>query len=291
MTMPRLRTRVRPGRRRPWLHRARAAFFIALIHVMPAIALSRGTHPVDWMVFAVLYPTFALSGTLVLHRYFAHRSFATSRLFQAVMGATACTMFLDPISFVGKHRLHHRYSDTSRDVHSPNDGFWFCWFGSLVDEGYADEEIVEAARDLARYPELRWLHRNFLVPGLATWAIVVWIGGISALAIGYCLSLALVQNQASAVNYFCHRWGYRRFNTTDQSRNNAAVAVLTLGEGWHNNHHRFPRSARAGLTRWEIDPLYGVIRTLGALGLVWNIIVAESDGRRSRARQDSGVPT
>lgn len=285
-----MRKRVRPGRPRSWFEKGRAAFFIALIHVVPAIALVRGTHAIDWMIFAVLYPTFALSGTLVLHRYFAHQSFTTSRLFQGVMGFTACTMFLDPISFVGKHRLHHRYSDTSRDVHSPNDGFWFCWFGSLVDEGYADAEIVAAARDLARYPELRWLHANFLVPGLTAWAIVFAIGGFSSFAVGYCLSLALVQNQASLINYCCHRWGYRRFATKDQSRNNPVVAALTLGEGWHNNHHRFPRSARAGLTPWEIDPLYGLIRAMGALGLVWNIIVPEPDGR-SRVGQRSNVPT
>lgn len=274
-----MRRRGRPGHPRTWLDKVRAAFFIALIHVMPAVALLQGTRQSDWVAFFVFYCTFAVSATVVLHRYFAHGSFATSRIFQGVMATVACTMFVDPISFVGKHRLHHKYSDTPRDVHSPDDGFWFCWIGSLVDEGYSDAEVVAAAKDLARYPELRWLHANFIVPGLALWGILLAIGGFSAFAIGYCLSLAVVLNQASLVNYCCHRWGYRSFATRDQSRNNPVVALLTLGEGWHNNHHRFPRSARAGLGRWEIDPLYGVIRTMAAIGLVWDVIVAEPDGR------------
>jgi stearoyl-CoA desaturase (delta-9 desaturase) len=124
-----------------------------------------------------------------------------------------------------------------------------------------------------QFPELRWLHANFLIPGLVTWAPVFAIGGFSMFAIGYCLPLAIVLNQASLVNYVCHRWGYRSFVTKDQSRNNPIVAALTLGEGWHNNHHRYPRSARAGLGRWEIDPLYGLIRLMAALGLAWNVIV------------------
>jgi stearoyl-CoA desaturase (delta-9 desaturase) len=266
-------TRRRPGQPRAAWEKSRAAFFVALIHVAPIVAIVLGIQRRDWIAFAVFYPIFGLSATLVLHRYFAHHSFATSRTLQAVMGTMTCTMFLDPVSFVGKHRLHHRFSDTERDVHSPTQGFWYCWFESLVDEGYSDAEIVDAARDLMRYPELRWLHRHFIVVGLAAWAVVFLLGGFSMFAIGYCLPLAIVLNQASLVNYACHRWGYRRFTTPDQSRNNAIVAALTLGEGWHNNHHRFPRSARAGLGRWEIDPLYGVIRLMAAMGLAWNVVV------------------
>ena len=271
--------RIRPGRPRTWIHRARATFFIGLVHIAPIVAIVRGTRPADWVGFAIFYAMFAVSATVILHRYFAHGSFATNRVTQAVMATMASTMFVDPISFVGKHRLHHQFADTDRDVHSPNDGFWFCWFGSLVDEGYSDEEIVAAARDLARYPELRWLHANFVVPGLLVWAVLVTIGGFSLFAIGYCLSLAIVLNQASLVNFGCHRWGYRTYATRDDSRNNGLVAALTLGEGWHNNHHRFPRSARAGLRRWEIDPWYGVIRAMAVLGLAWNIVVADPDSR------------
>jgi stearoyl-CoA desaturase (delta-9 desaturase) len=279
--------RTRPGQTRTWFDKGRAVFFIGLIHIAPAIALVRGTNRADWLALAVLYPAFAFSATIVLHRYFAHGSFRTGRLMQGAMGAVASTMFVDPISFVGKHRLHHRFADTPRDVHSPHEGFWYCWLGSLVDEGYSDEEIVAAAADLTRYPELRWLHANFIVPGLVVWGGLFAIGGFSMFAIGYCLSLAVVLNQASLVNYCCHRWGYRTYATRDESRNNALVAALTLGEGWHNNHHRFPRSARAGLAPGEVDPLYGIIRVMAALGLARDVVVAKPDsGPRTNATSD-----
>jgi len=257
---------------RSWFDRSRAGFFLALVHIAPLVAILLGTRPADWIAFIILYPVVALSTGIALHRYFAHASFATSRTLQFVMGVVACTTFVDPVSFAGKHRLHHKFSDTARDVHSPEAGFWFCWFGSLIDEGYSDAELLAAARDLMRYPELRWLHDHFMVPGLLVWAALFAVGGFSTFTIGYCLSIVVVLHQTSAVNYFCDRWGYRRYATGDRSRNNVVVALLTFGEGWHNNHHRFPRSARAGVAWWEVDLLYGVIRLLATFGLVWDVV-------------------
>ena len=278
--MSRAHTKVaRPGGTRTAYDRWSAAAFIAVIHLAPMVAVILGTRTTDWVAFLTLYPIFAVSTGVVLHRFFAHRSFATSRFLQFLLGWVACVMFVDPVSFAGKHRLHHRFSDTDRDVHSPDAGFWFCWFGSLVDEGYSDDELVDAASDLMQFPELRWLHRNFFVPGIIVCAMLFAAGGFSLFAIGYCLNMAVVLNQSSALNYFCHRWGYRRYATRDHSRNNIVVAVLTFGEGWHNNHHRYPASARAGVTRWELDPLFGVIRLLAACRLIWDVRIA-SDGRR-----------
>jgi len=285
MTTIRLRQlRQRFGAGRGWAERGRALFFLVLIHAAPAAALATGTRRADWIAFVVLYLLFALATGIGLHRYFAHAAFATSRPLQFMIGIVTCAMFVDPISFAGKHRLHHKYSDTPRDVHSPRDGFWFCWYGSLIDEGYSNEQVVSMAKDLCRYPELFWLHRNFMLPGLGLWTLIFAVGGFSMFAIGYCLSLALVTNLTSALNYFCHRWGYRRYATVDESMNNAVIAVLTLGEGWHNNHHYAPSSARAGHVWWEVDLLYWVIRLLARCGLVWNVRTFPSTHRTSATR-------
>jgi len=261
--------RVLPAR--TFAQRATTALFLVAIHVVPLIALGTGTRGPDWIVALVLTPLISFAVVVGLHRYFAHRSFETSRWFQWLLGLVSCLSFTDPISFAGKHRLHHRYSDTDLDVHSPHQGFWYCWFGSLLDEGYHDRVFLAKARDLARYPELRWLHRWFFVPGLVLSMALFLAGGFSMLAIGYALSVAVVQNLTSSVNYFCHLWGQRAYETPDRSRNNVLVALLTLGEGWHNNHHYFPGAARAGFQWWEMDPAYWAIRVLALFGIVWNV--------------------
>lgn len=270
-------------RRRSALEKCRAVVFLAAVHVLPVVAIVRGTTAADWVTFGVVYVVLAFSVGIGLHRYFAHRAFRTSRPFQFLLGVAACAAFTDPIAFAGKHRIHHRRADREGDTHSPDDGFWTCWFWSLVDEGYADADLVRAARDWVRYPELRWLHRWFLVPGVAVGGAMVVVGGFSRLAIGYCLALALLLNLASSVNYVCHRWGSRRYATRDQSRNNALIALLSFGEGWHNNHHHYPNTARAGFVWWEIDLLYWVIRLLAALGLVWHVREVPDRVRRAQA--------
>ncbi len=261
--------RALPSRTRA--QRAATAFFLVTIHALPAAALVTGTTRSDWIAAGAMLPVMAVGVVVGLHRFFAHRSFETSRLFQFVLGTVSCLSFSDPISFAGKHRLHHLYSDTDRDVHSPHQGFWYCWYGSLVDDGYHDRVFLAKARDLVRYPELRWLHRWFLLPGMALGLILFQIGGFSMLAIGYALNLAVAQNFSSAVNYCCHRWGSRPYDTPDASRNNAVVALLTMGEGWHNNHHHFPGAARAGFRWWEVDPAYWFIRLLALLRIVRNV--------------------
>jgi stearoyl-CoA desaturase (delta-9 desaturase) len=258
--------------RRTFVDRTRAAVFLLAVHFAPVVAVFTGTSRSDWLAFAATYPVLAFSTGVALHRFFAHRSFATSRVMQFAMGVLACTVFVDPVRFAGKHRLHHRFSDARGDVHSPRDGLWFCWIWSLIDEGYTDADFIAEASDLMAFPELRWLHHTFAVPGLIAGAGFFALGGFSMLAIGYCLSVTIVVHQSSALNYCCHRWGYRRFETKDASRNNAVIALLTFGEGWHNNHHRFPRSARTGATRLEVDAFYWVIRLMAMLRLVWNII-------------------
>jgi stearoyl-CoA desaturase (delta-9 desaturase) len=267
--------RSRAGGRRPRAkspgERWRNWLFIGALHALPVAAIVGGTTRADWLAFAVLYPASCVGIGMGLHRYFAHRSFRTSRAFQLALAVFAGTAFTDPIGFAGKHRLHHRHSDTPADVHSPGMGFWSCWFGSLVDDGCDETAVRAMTPDLARYPELVWLRRYFWVPGVAVGALTWCLGGFSMFAVAFCGSRVLMLNLASALNYFCHRLGTRRYATPDRSTNNVLVALLTFGEGWHNNHHHYPASARAGFFWWEIDPFYYAIRLLAWLGIVWDV--------------------
>jgi len=249
----------------------RTAILLIVLQATPVAFLLTGTNSTDWLLFAVIYPIQSIGVGVSLHRYFAHRSFKTSRWFQFMMALMAASVFGDAVRFTGKHRLHHRYSDTTNDTHTPLKGFWSCWYGSLLDNGYTDAELCDAARDLKKYPELMWLHRYWMVPGLVLCGIAFLIGGLSSVAIGVLLGSTLLLNQAAAVNYFCHKYGRRRFDTRDRSTNNALIAALSFGEGWHNNHHYYPATARAGFHWWEVDMYYWVIWLFEKLGLVWDV--------------------
>jgi stearoyl-CoA desaturase (delta-9 desaturase) len=245
---------------------------IGLLHVPP---LSLPWMPVSWghwLAFGVGYllVAFALGGAL--HRYFAHRAFQTSRLFQLLLGVLAATCFADPIGFAGRHRQHHRWADTDRDLVGPRHGLWAAWIGHLLHDDYRECDLAAATADLRRYPELLWLQRWTLVVGAGTIALVWLIGGWTVLAVAYCLPWCLLAvHGTSAVNYVCHRFGPRSYATADDSTNHPLLGVALLGEGWHNNHHRFPGSARCGLRWWEVDVVYCCIRLLAAVGLVWSV--------------------
>ena len=245
------------------------------MHLLPLTLFYTGTKLRDWVLFGVFYivTIFALSG--ILHRYFGHRAFRTSRWFQFLLALLVGTVFGDAIGFSGKHRLHHKFSDTDRDVHSPDQGFWFCWIGSLLDEGYTEGEVLRATRDWAAYPELVWLHRYFYLPAFFTAAVVFAVGGYSAFVTIYCLNFLVAVHGPSAVNYFCHKGGRRNFETQDASTNRKLLGYLFLGEGWHNNHHQFPRSARLGIRKGEFDASYRILQVLAALGLVWDLRVPQ----------------
>jgi stearoyl-CoA desaturase (delta-9 desaturase) len=258
--------------------------FLTLIHAAPILALARGTSSKDWLVLAVSFPVLSFACAAGLHRYFAHRSFQTSRAFQFLMGLTAAAAFGDPMAFAARHRLHHALSDTDRDVHSPNQGFLYCWFGTLLDYGVSENELRRLVPDIAVYPEMVWLHRLFFVPGVLA-GLAIWVlGGFGAFAIGYCGACLLIVNIGSAVNYFGHKRWTRRYDTSDNSANNPLVAILSLGEGWHNNHHHYPAACHAGFFWWEIDILYYEIRLLAWLGLVWDLKMVPTRARRELLR-------
>jgi stearoyl-CoA desaturase (delta-9 desaturase) len=210
--------------------------------------------------------------TAGFHRGLTHRSFRTGRVVQFLLAAGGCTALQKgPLWWVAHHRLHHAHSDRAGDPHSPVlDGFWHGHIGWLFtrDLMRPDPRLV---RDLAKFPELVWLDRLWLLPGLLVVAGCYAAAGWSGVVWGYCLSVVAVFQVTFAVNSIGHRWGRQRFATAEGSRNNLALGYLAMGDGWHNNHHRAPASARHGLAWYEFDMTYRAIRFLAWLGLAWAV--------------------
>jgi stearoyl-CoA desaturase (delta-9 desaturase) len=206
------------------------------------------------------------------HRYFAHRAFSTSRACQFALAFLAQTSAQRGILWwASKHRHHHRYSDTADDVHSPMQrGFLYAHLGWIF-VPRNDATDYAAVRDLARYKELMWLDRHPYLPA-ALLASATWlVAGLPGLAIGFCWSTVVVWHATFCVNSLAHVVGRQRYVTGDQSRNNWLLALLTMGEGWHNNHHAYQASARQGFSWLEYDPTYYALRVLSWLGIVWDL--------------------
>ncbi len=222
---------------------------------------------------------FAITG--FYHRYFSHKAFRTSRPVQfafAVLGAASVQR--GPLWWAAHHRHHHRHADTEHDIHSPRHGFWrshMGWF--LTRRGFRTD--FSAIPDLVRFPELRLLDRfDILVPvalAAGLFALGEWLeaahpslgtSGPQLLVWGFFVSTIVLFHVTVTINSLAHRWGSRRFATRDDSRNNPLLALLTFGEGWHNNHHHFPGSARQGFAWWELDLTYLGLRLMSWVGLV-----------------------
>ncbi len=219
------------------------------------------------------------------HRYFSHRTFQTTRVFQAVM-ALLGTLGIQkgPLWWAGHHRFHHRHSDEEKDVHSPlKGGFWWAHIGWLLAYN-RDDTRWEEVKDLVRFPELRWLDRWYFGSTLlyagGTIALGVWLErafGSTGVTWGqvfvwcFLVSTVMLFHTTYLINSGAHMWGSRRFPTKDTSRNNLILALITLGEGWHNNHHRYPGSERNGFFWWEIDVTHYLLTMLSWTGLIWDL--------------------
>ena len=218
------------------------------------------------------------------HRYFCHKSFKTSRVFQfvlAYLGAAAAQM--GPLWWAGHHRSHHRHSDTDDDVHSPLQGYFWAHAGWIMSPRNRPTKLAWVP-DLAKFPELCWLDRNHYVApirlgvaldGLGEWlaTAVPTLGtsGWQLVVVALFGSTTVLYHLTFAVNSLGHQVGSRRYDTSDDSRNSLWLALITGGEGWHNNHHRFPASERQGFYWWEIDPTHYALVVLSWLGIVWGI--------------------
>jgi stearoyl-CoA desaturase (delta-9 desaturase) len=207
------------------------------------------------------------------HRYFAHKSFKTSRAFQFVLAWLACSATQKgPLWWAGTHRRHHRYADAPGDPHSPREGFYYAHQGWVFDNRW-EGTPVEAMREFTEYPELVWLNKYHFVPPLVLAVACYLIGGFAGLVWGFVVSTTLLWHATYSVNSVSHVFGRRRYETNDTSRNNWLIALLTFGEGWHNNHHYYMASARQGFFWWEVDMTWYILRALSALGVVWDLRV------------------
>ncbi len=257
-----------PGRLSP-VGRAISLSVIVAVHVAALYAVVRGPTLRLVLLAAGLYAIRMFAITGAYHRYFSHRSYRTSRAFQfvlALLGTTA--MQKGPLWWAAMHRLHHRHSDTPSDIHSPKQrGLWHAHMGWWLSREHEAVDLGQV-RDLARYPELLWLDRNHQVGPLLLLGLMYWAFGVDGVLWGFAVSTCALMHGTFTINSLAHVFGSRRYETTDTSRNNLVLALITMGEGWHNNHHRYPGSANQGFFWWEIDITYYVLRMLGWIGLV-----------------------
>ena len=243
-----------------------------LVHLVCFAVIWTGFQTIDLIICGVLYAIrmFAITGGY--HRYFSHRSFKTSRVFQfllAVVGQTSAQQ--DVLWWAAKHREHHKYSDTLQDVHSPlQNGFWFAHLGWIFSATtcQADYRVI---KDFMKYPELVWLNRCRHLPPVLLGVVVWLVAGWSGLVVGFFISTVLVFHCTFAINSLAHLIGKQSYVTGDDSRNNWFLALITFGEGWHNNHHYFQNSTRQGFHWWQIDFTYYVLKLLACLGIVWDL--------------------
>lgn len=229
----------------------------------------------SWKGFALamaLYFVRMFGVTGGYHRYFSHRTYRTSRPFQFVLAWLAQSSFQKgALWWAAHHRDHHKYSDTKLDPHSwREEGFWWSHVGWILSTE-TDETDFKKVSDLARYPELRWLNKYHLVPGVVLGVTLWLVGSWPALVWGLFVSTTLLWHGTFAINSLAHWWGRRRYQTTDDSKNSFLLALVTMGEGWHNNHHYYQRSTAQGFFWWEVDCTYYVLRALSAVGLVWDL--------------------
>jgi stearoyl-CoA desaturase (delta-9 desaturase) len=261
--------------------------------VLPFVLLHLSCLAVFWVgasAFAVgacaaLFALRMFAVTAFYHRYFSHRAFRTSRAAQfafALLGASAAQR--GPLWWASHHRHHHAHSDRAADNHSPGvHGFFWSHIGWFLARGNFAARL-KLVPDLAAFPELRWLDRFDVVTpallALALYSAGAWLertapelqtNGAQLLVWGFCVSTVALYHATFTVNSLAHRFGARRYATRDDSRNNPWLALLTFGEGWHNNHHHFPGAARQGFYWWEVDISYLLLRLLAAIGVVWDL--------------------
>ncbi len=254
-------------------------------------------------IFGAMYLVTAVGITVGFHRYFTHKSFETSRPVAALLGILGSMAVEGPVlQWAATHRKHHQHSDDHDDPHSPHGhgdtilgilrGMWHAHMGWMFkpDPHGLARYVKDLQKDamtlrISRWFTL-WVLLGLLIPaalgGLVTMS---WMGVLLGFIWGGLVRIFLVHHVTWSINSVCHIWGSRPFRSHDESRNNAVFGVLALGEGWHNNHHAFPTSARHGLRWWELDVSYIIIRMMGAVGLAWDIRVPTPeriDAKRTR---------
>ncbi|MBK6846256.1 MAG: fatty acid desaturase [Proteobacteria bacterium] len=270
---------------------------------LPFFAVHAAALLVFFVDFRWSYPVVALALYVVrifgitagFHRYFSHRAYKTGRIFQFVLAwLGSMSAQKGVLWWAAHHRDHHKHSDEPEDIHSPRQrGLWWAHVGWILSKRY-DETKFERIRDFARFPELRWLNRWHLVPPVTLAVALFVVGGLPLLVWGFFLSTVLTWHGTFTINSLSHVFGSRRYPTKDDSRNNFLLALLTLGEGWHNNHHHYMSTANQGWFWWEVDLTYYVLKLLSWVGLVRDLRTPPRqvrDGNRSGAADTPRRPS
>ena len=243
-----------------------------LVHLVCFAAIWTGVSLGAVGVAIALYVIRMWAITGAYHRYFSHRSYKTSRWFQffiAFLGQTSAQRGV--IWWAAVHRHHHLYSDTVHDVHSPrHHGFWYAHMGWIFNPSNWKPDYG-TVRDLTKYKELVLLDRLNYIPAFILGAAVWMLGGWQYLVVGFFWSTVMLYHGTFFINSLAHEIGSQRYLTGDDSRNNFFLALITLGEGWHNNHHHYQSSTRQGFRWWEIDITYYIIKVMSWVGLVWDL--------------------
>lgn len=256
-----------------------------LIHLGGLLAFWCGVSLTAILLCLASYLIRMFAITAGYHRLFSHRSYQTSRTFQFLLGLIGSSSAQKgPLWWAASHRHHHRHSDTEKDLHSPGiRGLWWAHAGWVLSDEHDDADL-SLVKDLAKYPELRLLDRYHYIPPLLLLASSYVFGmflsayfpalqttPLQVMVWGALVSTVMVYHATFAINSLAHILGRKRFSTGDESRNSFLLAILTLGEGWHNNHHRYPGSERQGFYWWELDFTHYVLKILALPGIVWDL--------------------
>ncbi|MFL5866005.1 MAG: acyl-CoA desaturase [Thermoleophilaceae bacterium] len=276
--------------------------FVAFLVAIPLL-WNRLVGVTDLALFAVMYLLCGLGVTIGFHRLLTHRAFATYRPVQYLFAVFGSMAVQGPvISWVADHRKHHAHADEEGDPHSPHvghgpgvrgvlAGLWHAHVGWLfTNQGRAERRRY--APDLTEDAGMRWINRHFvalvgmslLLPAAAGWALTGRVtGALTGLLWGGLVRIFFQHHVTWSINSVCHFFGRRRFDTDDESTNVAWLALPSLGEAWHHNHHAFPRSAIHGLRWYELDPSGLAIRALRRVGLAWNVVQIAPERQRAKA--------
>jgi stearoyl-CoA desaturase (delta-9 desaturase) len=243
-----------------------------LVHLACLGAIWTGVTSTALIIGVALYWLRIFSIGAGYHRYFSHRSYETSRAFQFVLAVLSqSTTQKSVLWWAAKHREHHLHSDTELDVHSPRQsGFLYSHVGWIFSRHHDATDLTKVA-DFARYPELMWLHRYELVPAVVLAVGCFALAGWPGLVVGFFWSTVATYHATFCINSLAHVMGRPRYITGDDSRNNWVLAIFTMGEGWHNNHHAFQSSVRQGFRWWEYDPTFYILKLLSYCGIIWRL--------------------
>jgi len=242
----------------------------------------------SWGAFFTGLALYVISGlgiTVGYHRLLSHRAFRARTIVTRIL-ATMGSLALQggPLRWVADHRQHHFHSDSDGDPHDIARGLFFAhvgWVFYVFPKDYDQRRIRQQTKDLCRDPYLVWLEKYDFLPGLMLGGLLLLTGGLSYFLWGFCARLVLLYHSTWLVNSACHSWGYRNFGDA-HGTNNWLVAMLAFGEGWHNNHHAWPASARQGLKPWEVDLSWALITVLKKLRLVWDVSLVKLDATAKR---------